>query len=271
MPIKCGNCKQHHPTALAVRSCYGHAGSSRTGQTGQTGQNTAEMLDSTAGSSTRQDVDRAFSGRTGPNLATTKQINLIVDLLSGLTPLEPAQLPDYQADVRSMASGLNKQAASVLIDRLLRDKAEADAKAEDIEVHSVLKPGTYTVVLDGDDDRVTIRVDSATWAKDLPAGSLAVYYLSGADNEYDYTGFAFIVKGRPRVWSKFRDNGRLTAALHYLVNGDNMDEAHERFLNLAEAYALESSNCLRCLRKLTVPASVHRGLGPVCARIEGVA
>ena len=32
-----------------------------------------------------------------------------------------------------------------------------------------------------------------------------------------------------------------------------------------EAYALESANCFRCGRKLTVPVSIHRGLGPECA------
>jgi len=48
------------------------------------------------------------------------------------------------------------------------------------------------------------------------------------------------------------------------------DEARQNFLNLAEAHALSSGNCLACLRTLTVPASIHRGLGPDCAARLGL-
>ena len=71
------------------------------------------------------------------------------------------------------------------------------------------------------------------------------------------------------VWKRFADTGRLTAALQFLATG-NVDEAHEEFLARAEAYALASGQCMRCGHKLTVPASLHRGLGPECAKREGV-
>ena len=49
----------------------------------------------------------------------------------------------------------------------------------------------------------------------------------------------------------------------------SVDEARAEFLNYAEAYAIGSGKCACCGRTLTVPASVHRGLGPDCAKKYG--
>ena len=38
-----------------------------------------------------------------------------------------------------------------------------------------------------------------------------------------------------------------------------------------ERYAMLSGRCSRCGATLTVPASLYRGMGPVCAQKEGVA
>jgi hypothetical protein len=125
--------------------------------------------------------------------------------------------------------------------------------------------GLYTVT-DGS-GHVTLKVETnASWAN----GQTVISYLNGSNNERSYKGFAFATESGVKVWKAFRENSRLTAAAQFLVTGD-LNEARQEFLNLAEAHALESGNCLACLKTLTVPASLHRGLGPVCAQRLGVA
>ena len=131
---------------------------------------------------------------------------------------------------------------------------------DDDVVNASIPNGTYTVVFN--DERRTLRLRSADWAKDLPPGSQVAEFLSGADNESDYTGFAFIVKGKPRVWKRFRSDQLIVTALHALL-----DQDEEGVKEAGYRYALESSRCYRCNRTLTVPASIHRGLGPVCAGV----
>ena len=53
----------------------------------------------------------------------------------------------------------------------------------------------------------------------------------------------------------------LNVASTRLILGQPTKSAESR-----EAYALLSSRCARCNRTLTVPASIHRGLGPECAQ-----
>lgn len=131
--------------------------------------------------------------------------------------------------------------------------------------------GTFTVV--GKTKYVTIRFHVTHWLQRLllegryPEGTLVVGYLRGADNSKDYTGFAFAIpddKGgyRLQVWKKI-DEGKLAHQIwsaRYLLRLDK-----EGLLNARYEYALRSGNCSRCGRKLTVPASIHRGMGPECA------
>jgi len=141
--------------------------------------------------------------------------------------------------------------------------------------------GTYTITnlnkmtgdLDEvDNDYVTLRVEKATFIKD--EDKLMVSYLMGSDNEVSYKGFAFVNATGIAVWSRFKSDSRIVQAAKILWNiaqhEAGLIDAHELFLEVAEAYALRSGQCMRCGRKLTVPASLHRGLGPVCAGIEGV-
>ncbi len=195
----------------------------------------------------------------GPsNGATDKQLSLIHQLV---TEREVPECFEVRKD-------LTKREASQLIDLLFSKPKKVvvgarDAMPNTVPTHDVPN-GTYTV---GDEeDYVTIKIEEgAKWAD----GQTVVSFLSGSDNEVSYTGFAFLTDQGLKVWKRFREESRPIAAVQYLLTG-NVDEAHERFLNLAEAFALESGHCMRCGRKLTVPASLHRGLGPVCAGIEGV-
>lgn len=223
--MKCGNCKQDHGTIDQVKACYG-----------------VEF------------APRPTATKGWP--ATQRQLDLIKKLVDekGADPVN--------------VEGLTKKDASNIIDLLIRTKPKAKVQDE-VTVTSSIPNGTYTVVFSGtefleDNVRRTIRLRSADWATDLPAGSQVAEFLSGSDNETDFTGFAFVVKGRPRVWKRYRDDSKVRAALDFLLEG-GLDKARES----GYTYALASSRCFRCGHKLTVPASIHRGLGPVCAGVYG--
>lgn len=130
-----------------------------------------------------------------------------------------------------------------------------------VEALHFVQPGYYTIVFDeAADDRITLRVRDHWDEAGKARGEMVVDYLSGSENTRDYTGFAFLTPhGHSAMWSiwkRFRNNGRLARALEVL---------HQDPEEAGMAYALRSGNCYRCGRTLTVPASVHRGLGPVCA------
>lgn len=124
--------------------------------------------------------------------------------------------------------------------------------------------GTFTIVR-GDGSYRTLQIGPAKWAE----GKIVASYLSGPDNELSYTSFAFIFDGVVKPFNRFRSESELLEDLKWFLTSDS-DEAHERFLDEAERYALRSERCMRCGHKLTVPTSLHRGLGPVCAAIEGI-
>lgn len=192
-------------------------------------------------------VDLEPSKPAGP-LATERQVNYIRSLVQDR---DPAREVDY--------SVLTKKAASDLIGELLAIKPQPRPVRDDIVVTSTVPDGTYTVVRSSGEYR-TLRLRSADWATDLPAGSQVAEFLSGPDNGLDFTGFAFVVKGRMRVWKKYRDDSEVVQALQALLTADEQERSDMGF-----AYALKSERCYLCGHKLTVPASIHRGLGPVCA------
>ena len=70
------------------------------------------------------------------------------------------------------------------------------------------------------------------------------------------------------MFKAYRNNNRVIASAQFLLTG-SIDEARAEFMNQAEAYAMASTKCLCCLRTLTVPTSVNRGLGDTCAKKYG--
>lgn len=164
----------------------------------------------------------------------------------------------------SLTVGQIKGILNVMRADLIRTEAKAE-EPKQVEMAQdgkhLVRNGTYTIILNGDDDYVTLKIKAAKFAKDMPEGTQMACYLSGADNESDFTGFAFVQGRTAKVWSRFRNNSRIGDALRILLNGGD-DDAGER-------YAMASGNCYCCNRKLTVPASLHRGLGPVCAAKGG--
>ena len=162
------------------------------------------------------------------------------------------------------SGAMSVKSASLAIDTLLGMKVEKQAQ-EVVAGPNAVPLGTYTVVLNEEEtDYVTIRIAVEKWAD----GKIVASYLAGADNESAYRGFAFVNDKGLSIWKRFNDDQRLAIAANVLIG--NADQAHEKFLDIAEAYAMKSGRCMRCARKLTVPASLHRGLGPECATKEGV-
>lgn len=128
--------------------------------------------------------------------------------------------------------------------------------------------GTYSVLGlpgAGGKNYVTVRIKrpgaNSNWH-----GKVLVEFLSGSDNDHDFTAFGELTPGGVRVWGRFKDSPRAgvyAQAVEVVVNGTR--DAREA---AGLAYAMASGNCYRCGRTLTVPASIHRGLGPDCAARE---
>jgi hypothetical protein len=119
--------------------------------------------------------------------------------------------------------------------------------------------------------RYTIDRADGTWntyqIEDIKDGTFKgktiISVLVGSDNTRNYAGCAFFDRrlGIARLWSRWFGKpvaDRFASDMQTLLgdpDGAMMD------------YALKSGRCARCGRVLTVPASLHRGVGPECARI----
>lgn len=123
--------------------------------------------------------------------------------------------------------------------------------------------GTYTVVFGSDLDYETLQVE--TKAKGKLAGKTLVKYLAGPDNTTDFEAFGFLVGGYVKVWRRHlpasRKVQRCSDAVGIIARTGDKQQ-------YGLAYAMRAGRCCRCNRKLTVPASLHRGMGPECAARE---
>ncbi len=230
--MKCGNCKDDHATVRDVQSCY--AGQPQEPTAGQ-----VNYLRDLWAKKARHDqpFENWVEGSKQEGTWSRQAVSQMIDDLSHMSDRE----------------GLHD-------DDTLFDTGHAGI---DVTITTVTVPdGIYTVV-HTEGDRVTLRFRDAAWAKDLPTGSQVVEFLSGPDNESSYTGFAFVVKGKARVWKRYKTNASApVTALAFMLTATDQQVQEAGY-----AYALESSRCYRCNRTLTVPASIHRGLGPVCAGV----
>jgi hypothetical protein len=199
--------------------------------------------------------------------ATEKQVAFISDLIA--KRVVPADvLATIEDEVLSRAD------ASHFIDLLKampykRNTATAPAASQFI-AHPAeareLDKGFYTVA-DGDGGWVTFRITKGT--KQFAEGKTIIGVLVGSNNERSYKNFGFITEGGIRKWGSSTVSERVIASAQFLLTG-NIDEARGEFFNQADANAMTSNTCLCCLKTLTVPASVSRGLGPVCAKQMGL-
>jgi hypothetical protein len=117
--------------------------------------------------------------------------------------------------------------------------------------------GTHTIVFEGGEyagQHVTIEALYQGADENFMPGRMILSYLSGSDNEGDYTQFAHVGEnGLINVWKKHRGNARLAEAVKVLA-GD------PRATMLA--YGRMSRRCGKagCGRKLTHPDSIERGM-----------
>jgi hypothetical protein len=126
-----------------------------------------------------------------------------------------------------------------------------------------LPNGRYTVINDTTAEYRTIELSDCPERYSKPAGTQIAAFLSDPNNEADYIGFAFVFPGRKSVlFNRYRSNLDLCYSLAVLLDSDGPA--------YGELYAIESGRCYHCNRVLTVPVSVHNGLGPTCAKKLGI-
>lgn len=170
-----------------------------------------------------------------------------------------AEWAPEKAGLRVLYAEVQRIGRGEAIDASPAAATRTEAGPDQGRAKTALPNGTYTVAFPDGEHR-TIRLQD-DWRDDAPAGSQVAQFLSGTDNTNDFTGFAFVSGRNARVWRKWADSAaRSVEALNVLLRAD-LDGAKA----MGEAYALTSGRCWRCNRLLTVPASIHRGLGPDCA------
>ena len=196
--------------------------------------------------------------------ATEKQVSFINDLLA--KRVVPA---DVQARIEDEV--LSRADASHFIDLLKampykqNRPATSQLVAHPAELRTLAK-GFYTVA-DGEGGWVTFRISQGN--KNFAEGKTIIGVLVGSNNERSYKNFGFVTERGIAKWGSAQVSQRVIASAQFLLTG-NTDEARSEFLNQADANAMASNTCLCCLKTLTVPASVSRGLGPVCAKQMGL-
>lgn len=275
--MKCGNCKQDHPTVADVKACYAWSepDSDQTGFTHPSLEapkhpDAAQLRLPMDGMPERTPVPDEL--RHDSRLATDKQLSYLKRLVAEKdwpTAGQSEAEARYIATCENVLEGkaITFDEAKFTISYLVARPTKLQEKFKDvkpdhsgdhaIEVGCVPAQGTYTVVIGS--ERRTLKFVAPKQGSFK--GMIVVRFLSGRDNEEDYTGFANSIDNtHVRVWRRFKEDSLLIDCLKFLCESDtNRADAGER-------YALESSKCWRCGRKLTVPASIHRGLGPECAK-----
>lgn len=191
-------------------------------------------------------------------LAPNVQVALLEELRAEWTRLYRAEV---EASKTSISGVLTNEVGGFMVVREDRE-AVAQANREKLAArHEAprqnleIPQGTFTVEhTDGSYETVKIK----THLEGTMAGKTIASFLSGPDNESSFTGFAFIdPSGRIKVWSRFANiDRRWIEAVEIVLSGDNGAAR--------EAYAIRSGKCSICGRKLTVPASLHQGMGPEC-------
>jgi hypothetical protein len=136
----------------------------------------------------------------------------------------------------------------------------APAPAADVRVGVELHEGIYTVTF-ADGSYRTLKVEKQDDTASFMPGAIIVAYLSGSDNEGDYTSYGHVNdRGYFKVWKKHQGNEALVEAVRVLVGDPKAAML---------AYAQHSGRCGRCNRTLTTPESIAAGVGPECAKKLG--
>jgi uncharacterized protein DUF6011 len=140
-------------------------------------------------------------------------------------------------------------------------------KTEKAEIAASLPPvadGTYTVELP-DGKYYTVEIEVAK--KGALAGKRIASYLNGPDNDSHFKGFGFVTEhGDVAVWKSAKADIPTAKLWGYTEAVKTVMGYPELASDFREAYAMKSGRCSKCHKTLTVPASLHRGIGPECAK-----
>lgn len=154
-----------------------------------------------------------------------------------------------------------RKAASTTAQQIVTTTASAPLAP----ITQVVEDGWYTIVGPQGGHR-TLRLQTVEDDKSQNAGVKQwLAYLSGSDNEGDYTSIGFVYGATVTLFKK--NTGKyqdiVAAAKFLLKNADKIGE-------YGKQYAIRSGKCYVCNRKLTTPESVAAGIGPICASKRGL-
>ena len=188
------------------------------------------------------------------NTATTSQITLFTRLTNEIAALdptlaEPAKIAQEQFPARTVAEASIRITRAIETVKALKLAAPVVKPAPVAPVFHV-HPGIYTVV--SPEGRRTFKVEVQASDAEFAPGKVIVSFLSGQDNDGDYTGFAFLIGSELRVWGKHKGATELIRFAQQLVADPDA--------------ALVAKHCARCGRTLTVPSSIASGYGPECGQ-----
>lgn len=141
--------------------------------------------------------------------------------------------------------------------------AEIQPPLETQSTDRVVPNGTYTVPINDDGEYRVIKLTDCPESWNKPAGTQIAGFQSGADNESDFTGFAFVNGIHFKPWRQFFNAHEINKALDKLLTTGRHGE-------FGKIWAMASKKCFICGRKLTVPISKKAGIGPICAENAGI-
>lgn len=262
--MKCGNCKGDHTTAGEVRECYR-----------RTRERFGDAPEPDAGGyRMKAEQGTLHQLEVADPVETTNQPEAVAVVVAHEeVKVDPFDELVLSGEELIREHGVNVPRTPVPDEFKQMDEPPIDDPFAFKVGTQVPEWGTYTIVIPGrewddihgehhkdDDTRRTFMFQVAE--KGGLMGKVIIKYLNGPDNTRNYAGFANATADRRgvRVWKKYRDSYELIRHLKVLL------KTEDSMLDGREAYALQSSRCSMCRKKLTVPASINRGLGPDCAK-----
>jgi hypothetical protein len=144
-----------------------------------------------------------------------------------------------------------------------RGKGGGQQQRFEVDPKHPIPGGYYTVSFEGGKLWRTLRLSD--WMDDKRKEGAQVRWISlltGPDNTSDYTTAALQRSDGSIMYMRdFQEDSVLRTAIATVLVPDAVGPRE----SAREAYAEQSGRCANCNRQLTVPASLHRGLGPECA------
>ena len=122
--------------------------------------------------------------------------------------------------------------------------------------------GTWTIKSEKTGDHRTFKIHTKKEDAKFAPGSRIVALLRGSCNETDYQGFGFVNETNIYVWKNKQTSKLFMTYSNMIVSlflqGENSPWYAKGYRLMGERH------CRRCNRKLTVPESIEKGIGPEC-------